>query len=186
MSGEANEATEGVSNVSSIGSDKTRLDLGADDEWESRWARLQRVAWMIMGIVLLLAIAGVFGRGPVDHATAADNSNQFRVDYAPVILFRTAAVLTLHLSPSLAGWDHLVHVRASTTLLGPLQIQRVEPQPAQWEAGASGPEMAFRVSSASGEKTVELEIQPGAVGLFNLSLAAGKYPPVTMRELVLP
>jgi hypothetical protein len=142
--------------------------------------------WIIMGFVLLLAIAGVFGRGPIDHATAADNDNQFRVDYAPVILFRTAAVLTLHLSPSLAGSDHLVHVRASEALLAPLQIQRVNPQPAQWGADASGLEMAFRLLSATGERTVELEIEPGAVGLFDVSIAAGKSPPVSMHELVLP
>lgn len=123
---EEKNSTDGVSNVSSIGADKTRLDLDADDEWEARWARLQRIAWIIMGIVLLLAITGVFGWGPVDHATAADNGNQFRVDYAPVILFRTPAVLTLHLSPSLAGSDHLVHVQASKALLAPLQIQRVD------------------------------------------------------------
>jgi hypothetical protein len=163
---ETNKATDGVSNVSSIGADKTRLDLGADDEWEARWARLQRIAWIIMGFVLLLAIAGVFGRGPVDHATVADNGNQFRVDYAPVLLFRTPAVLTLHLSPALAGSDHLVHVQASKALLAPLQIQRVDPQPAQWGVGPSGPEMAFRVSLATGDGAVELEIDPGA-GLFN-------------------
>ena len=84
------------------------------------------------------------------------------------------------------GIGSLVHVRASKALLAPLQIQHVDPQPAQWGVGPSGPEMAFRVSPATGERTVELEIEPGAVGLFDVSIAAGKSPPVTMHELVLP
>jgi hypothetical protein len=47
-----------ISSVGAIGRDQTRLEVGADDDWEERWVRWQRISWAAMAVVLLLGIVG--------------------------------------------------------------------------------------------------------------------------------
>jgi hypothetical protein len=175
-----------ISSVGAIGRDQTRLEVGADDDWEERWARWQRISWAAMAVVLLLGIVGFFGRGPVDHATAIAAKGLFRVGYEPVIRFRTPTVLTLHISPELAGENSVVSIRSNASLLTALQIRHADPQPQAWDAAADGPTRQFHVSSPGTEVTVDLEVEPAAIGLFSVEFTAGNLPAVSLHQLVLP
>ncbi len=95
-----------------------------------------------------------------------------------MVHFRTPTVLTLHLTPALAEPDQLIHIRFGKSLLGPMQIQHVYPQPLQWQAGGNGPEMSFRISPTAPESAVDLAIEPGAVGIFTLRISAHGDPPL--------
>jgi hypothetical protein len=177
---------ERISSVGSIGRDETRLEVGADDDWEERWPRLQRIAWMAIAIILLLGIGGLFGRGPVDHATAAAPDGAFTVDYEPVVRFRTSSVITLHFSPELADDNSVVSIQGNRNLLAPPQILRSTPQPQVWKAGPDGPVMEFRVSRSDAEATIALDVEPGAVGFYLVEFAATNLKPVSLHQLVLP
>jgi len=175
-----------IPSVGAIGRDETRLEVGADDDWEERWARWQRIAWAAMAFVVLLGITGFFGRGPVDHATAIASKGLFRVDYEPVVRFRTPTVLTLHISPALADDNSVVSIRSNASLLTALQIQQTDPQPEQLGGRCRWSDNGVSRFLARHGVTVDLAVEPAAIGLFLVEFTAGNLPPVSLHQLVLP
>lgn len=44
------------------------LQIREDPAFQHRQWRVQRVGWLTIGLLLVLALAGVFGKGPASHA----------------------------------------------------------------------------------------------------------------------
>ncbi len=48
---------------------------------QRRSSRIQRTAWLLMGILLLVAFAGGFGQGPLSHARVRSADGRFEMRY---------------------------------------------------------------------------------------------------------
>ena len=76
--------------------------VGEDLPFQRKWWRFERATWIFFGLILLLDVAGVFGRGPVAKAQrrAPDGSISFPVSSLP-------ASVEFALEPTGPGLRHL-------------------------------------------------------------------------------
>lgn len=159
------------------------LAVGSDVEFQHRWQHLERAAWIVLTLFLVLSIAGVFGRGPVANASAQASDRSMVVKYERIQRFGTPSVLTIQLHPS-AIRDRKVQLWVSESLTKPLGTQRVVPQPLQSEIGGGG--ILYTFPASTSPASVEFQTQPSRIGLTNLTLQIPGRSAVPVKIFVVP
>jgi hypothetical protein len=75
------------------------LDL-SDDMAFQRWEwRVQRVAWVLMVCGVLMAVAGVFGGGPLAYASTGERGSEVWAEYSRFARLNATADLRIHVTP---------------------------------------------------------------------------------------
>ena len=159
------------------------LAVGDDLEFQHRWARAERVIWTVLVIFLFLSFLGVFGRGPLAHATYGSAASAMKIRYERFQRFGSPSVLFVDLDPS-AFHDGTVQLWVSDDLVKPLGTQRVVPQPQRSEIGGGG--ILYTFSTNAGRASVEFQTQPAAIGSTKVTLRIPGREPVTLHIFVYP
>lgn len=137
---------------------------------ERNWA-LQRIGWGIMLLIILAALAGLFGRGPAAEATAGRKGDPLQLRYERLTRHASPTHLELTIAPGAApegkarlwlGRDYLRHTR----------IEQVVPEPESVETQAGGVIYEFKVANPAEPARIKFDIEPegywsraGEVGL---------------------
>ena len=75
-----------------------RLGIDQDLPFQQRAWRYQRLAWGVLTLVLIGALLGLFGQGPLADASMVDASGTVRLDYERLTRFDRLTYLTVSLS----------------------------------------------------------------------------------------
>jgi hypothetical protein len=159
------------------------LAVGSNLEFQHRWARAERVVWVVLLVFLLLAFLGVFGRGPLAHATYRSRASGMRIKYERYQRFGTPSVMTVDLDPS-AIREGTFQLWVSDALVKPLGTQRVVPQPLKSEIGSGG--ILYTFAAKSIPASVEFQTQPSTLGSSELTLGVPGHQQVRFRIFVFP
>jgi hypothetical protein len=157
--------------------------VGEDLAFQHRWWRFERGIWVFFVCIILLDLAGVFGRGPVAiaHLRSADGSLQ--VKYERIERTGTPSMLTVSIGEqALRGGS--VDLFVSDNVVGALGAQRVIPQPARTVVGNGGLTYSFPASVAPA--LIRIELQPAGPGLVALEVGLPGVAPLRARVLVVP
>ena len=102
------------------------VSVGEDLDFQRRWWRFEKAAWLLLAVVLIADALGAFGRGWLAQAelTAADGS--MCVHYERVERTGTPSEMTIEFGPS-AVHDQKVRMFASQTTVKELGAQRIIP-----------------------------------------------------------
>jgi hypothetical protein len=168
------------------------IEAGSALEFQERWWRVERVAWVLTTLVLVVAAAGVFGRGPVARRTAGARGAGAWVEYERVVRFRTPTMLVVHL-PAGPPPDGRTTLALRGSVLGKLSVQRVIPEPLASAAGPDGISYTIqRVAAATAapgiadSATVRIVLEPGAAGPVQATVAVHGAPALSFRQFVVP
>jgi hypothetical protein len=174
--GQERDLGEGISRVGDV-------EVGEDLGFQQHWWRFERLAWLLLCVVLVADALGVFGRGWLANARWRSPDGGIEVKYERVERAGTPSMVTVRFSPqAVAGRQ--VRLYAGEELIQELGAQRIIPQPASSEIGGGGVTYRFPASSLPAEVSIQLE--PSFPGLHRLTLAAPGEPPLQARVLVLP
>src|SRR5437763_389442 len=78
------------------------LEVGQDLDFLRRAWVLQRVGWGVLALLVLAAVLGLVGPGPLCRAVEADSAGLLRLEYERFEHLETNATLRLHLAPGVA------------------------------------------------------------------------------------
>jgi hypothetical protein len=142
---------------------------------------LERVAWVLLALVPLAALAGIFSHGPLSHKTAraADSSLSLRYEHFQRMTVQTRFVIRM---PSVQNEE--VKLRLSPSFQRIYDIQSMQPEPLRSSAGADGLELYF--SPASGGLAAVIWATPRDFGRFNFRAETDIGEPVEMPVLIYP
>jgi hypothetical protein len=143
----------------------------------------QRVAWAVLAALLLAALLGVFGGGPLARAEAR-GADGLAVRYERFSRARCPETLTV-LLPADAGGGRTL--RISAALLDGVRLLDVSPPPARvrW----NGEERVFVFDAepgADGPLRIAFRLEPTRAGRLVGWMAAGAGAPVEIGKLVHP
>jgi hypothetical protein len=157
--------------------------VGSDLDFQVRWERFERLAWIILTIFIILSLAGVFGRGPVAkrHLRASDGSME--IQYERVQRFGTPSVLEINF-PASSIHDGSVQLWAADSLLKPLGAQRVIPAPLRSEIGGGG--ILYTFPATTVPAAIEFQTQPAALGSSELKLRVPGKAELKAKVFVMP
>jgi hypothetical protein len=112
------------------------FEVGYDAEFEEGWHRVVLGGRVVMVLFVLAALAGLMGRGPFSHHTVSSPSGALSVDLEPVARYGTPTQVTIHVRPPAGA--HTVQIGLSTSVLEPLGLHAILPQPDPEQPGERG------------------------------------------------
>ncbi len=104
------------------------IAVGSDLKFQRRWWRFEKAVWTFFTLILILNLAGVFGRGPLAKARKRLPDGSMDIKYERIERYGTPSILEIQFGPD-AIRDGKVQVWASDSLVKALGTERVIPQP---------------------------------------------------------
>ncbi len=159
------------------------LAVGENLEFQRKWWRFENAIWCFFALIVLLDVAGAFGRGPLANARKQSGDGMMDVQYERVERFNTPSVMTIHFSPS-AIHDGKIQLWASENLVKDLGAARVIPQPVKSQVGNGG--VLYDFDASKSPATVQFALEPPKAGLKRLVLRAAGSSNVDLDIFVMP
>lgn len=140
------------------------LEIIQDLEFQRRAWAVQRLSWIGLGLIVLGALAGLFGSGPLSRGKASSPSNSLQLEYDRFGRFQAPAKLKVTLG---AGTEQngQAKVWVSRRYLEATEIQQVTPPPEWVEASSDRLTYIFRTNIRDRPTAVTFYLQPEQVGL---------------------
>jgi hypothetical protein len=148
-----------MSNVQRVGG----LEIEQDHDFQRLYWRLQRVGWMILPLVLVAALLGLFGSGPLAHATVGAPGAPLRIEFDRLGRFEAPTTLTAFLRPSARRTGEAI-LHLDQGFSDHFQIESVQPTPGRTEAGPGHSVYAFRVTGPDEPVRVTFRVRPERIG----------------------
>jgi hypothetical protein len=153
------------------------LQIDQSLEFQRRFQRVQTVAWRVLALLPVAAVAGLFGGGLFSEVTAGGDG--VTVTYER---FGRRSVDT-QLEVTLARSKSPVAVAISREFLDGYDVSEVRPQPEDVTAYAD--RLVFTFAAPSGA-SVALTLQPKRVGSITGAVTVAGSRPVDLRQFVYP
>lgn len=158
------------------------LEIDQDLEFQRRDWRAQRVGWVVMLLLILGSLAGLFGRGPVAHASVG--GTPLRVEYDRLVRHQADAELMLRLAPGATAGQ--ARIQLDSALLNAIRIERLTPEPDSETATREGVVFDFAVDDAESPLTIRLDYRATGYWAKRGSIALAEHPPLPLQFFVYP
>lgn len=160
------------------------LELASDRAFERRFWLAQRIIWAALDVILLVTLAGLLGKGPLNAAQTRSDAAVV-VRYERVLRIRSSAVLEVELKAA-ASLPQKTVVQLNQALVEQYSIEHVWPQPLITQPVHDGLRFFFATDPDSAPGRIRFTLKAGAPGLVNATVAVEGQAPVNFRQLILP
>lgn len=145
------------------------------------WARsvkvkpFQRMAWVLLTLLLVAAFFGLFGRGPLSHSTVGAPS-VFQVQYNRFARYQGSEDIHVHLHPGVADNNGTIALWISEPFGNSVQIQQISPQPVAVKDSGNGQVYVFSLFGKNTGLDAHFYYKPNSVGRMpvKLGIVGGK------------
>jgi hypothetical protein len=159
------------------------LDVGADLQFQKRWWRFENIIWVLFTMVILLDLAGAFGRGPLAKEEWKSSDGKVTVKYDRIERYSTPSVITVRTDPG-AVRDRKIQIWVSDSVLSQFGMQRLIPEPLYSELDHGG--ILFTLPSASIPDSIQFLLEPKSPGMYRFALRVAGSEQLTAKVLVMP
>ena len=154
----------------------------AHQRWE--WT-LERVAWVIMALVIVAGLLGGLGAGPLASREAAAPDGSLVVEYYAIERAAAPNTLVLRLGPK-AGESSQIDLAFSRPFAEGTQLDSLVPEPVQTTAREGEIVHTFAASDLTGGSTIVCRYQHQRFGSLDYRIAIQGREPARVRQIVLP
>jgi hypothetical protein len=147
------------------------MEIAQDLAFQQREWRVQRAAWVVVLLVLIAALAGLFGGGPLSQGKVVSGS--LALAYPRFARERAPAALEIEVGADTAVAGE-IPLWLNRAFLDKVDVERIVPEPAAMEAESDRVIYRFAVANPRQPATITFDIQPhepgrtmGRVGLVD-------------------
>ncbi|MDQ3870976.1 MAG: hypothetical protein M3301_05080 [Chloroflexota bacterium] len=142
------------------------------------------MGWTAITLLLVAALIGLAGEGPLSLATASDEGAGFQVEYYRSRHGSPEQLKIRVREPATRGGE--VRVSLDREYVEGVVLEAVVPEPDTVQARTEWIVYAFTVEPAQGSTTVTFNVTHQKVGLVAVRVALGDGAPVTFSQFVYP
>jgi hypothetical protein len=161
------------------------IEVDQDLEFQRRDWRAQRIGRMVLIAIVVAALAGAFGGGPIRPSSVQSPDGKIRVDYERIARHASSQRLRVHIGPRAPG-DSVVDLWIDQEFMHGLTIGEISPQPVQTRAGDQ--RLIYRFHLADPSRSADVVFQADADKLWArhgvIGIVSGDS--VQLRQFVLP
>ena len=161
----------------------SEIEVGEDLEFQRKWWRFENLVWILFTLILVLDLAGLFGRGPIAKAERRAADGTINVKYERIERTDSPSILTIDFGPS-AIHDGKIKLFISESLVKGLGTQRVVPAPADTTIGDGG--LTYTFPASKPPATVDLALQPSGPGIYHFTIGVANAQPIQAKIFVVP
>jgi hypothetical protein len=163
----------------------SELEIDQDLAYLRRSWRVQRAGWLGMGVVLVLALAGLFGSGPLSRHEVSI-PGLLHVEYQRFARYEAPQALTVRVDPA-ATQAGEVRLWVDRGYLEATRIETITPEPTRVEAAADRLVYVFAMNRPGEPATIAFALQAARFGPVAGRVGVeGAEATVTFRQLVYP
>ena len=155
----------------------SQFQIDEDLKFQRREWKIQRVGWAAMALVIIAALIGVFGTGPLSSATIQGEG--LRLEHERFCRFQRSTQLRF----TIDGTGDPVRVLIGSEYLDSAMIERITPEPAKAESVSDGVVFQFAVH---GPATVTFHLMPKKFGLVSGKARLGQAAPIIFTQFIYP
>jgi hypothetical protein len=167
----------------SVAKVNNEIEVGENLDFQRKWWRFENVVWVFFTLIILLDLAGLFGRGPIAKAERRSADGTIDVKYERIERTDSPSILTIDFGPS-AIQDGKITLYVSQSLVKALGTQRVVPAPLETRIGNGGLTYSFPASRLPA--TVDLALEPSGPGVYDFTIGVVGAAPVHAKVFVVP
>jgi hypothetical protein len=139
------------------------LELDEDLRFQKRQWKVQRVAWVVWVLVLVAAVAGLFGSGPLSNGTIGEEGGPLWAEYQRFERHQGQSELKVFLGRGAASAGE-GRVWLGRDFLEGIQLEAVTPPPLRVDAGPDRHIYVFPVTDPQQGTAVVFRFRPEALG----------------------
>lgn len=147
--------------------------------WEWRW---QRVGWILLAVLVIAALAGVLGDGPLSSTQLSSSDGALQASFDRFLHRSDPAVIVLRVSAEMRSKSLRVHV--GSAFLRRVRILRITPEPQSEIARQEGIDFLFESAGAPADITFHFEPEEWGPLQSDFALDAGSQ--VSVEQFVYP
>ncbi|HEY3627113.1 MAG TPA: hypothetical protein VGL00_12540 [Terracidiphilus sp.] len=139
------------------------IAVGEDLEFQRKWWAFERLVWVFFGLVLLLTLLGVFGRGWLAKTQKSSADGELSLKYDRIQRTGTPSDLTIEFGADAIRNDE-INLYVSESLISKLGALRISPQPEKSILGDGG--VTYTFPAHGYPASVVFSLQPSGPGSF--------------------
>lgn len=143
---------------------------------------VQRCAWLLFALVLLAALAGLLGPGPLTHAVESSADGTLVIDYHRIERYESPAKLKVKLPE---GRKQPVRLRVGKSFFDAVTMEAISPPPLAIEASEGDPVYIFP-ASPRGPYSILLRYKPDEFGPLRFAVAIDSDAAFEVQQFILP
>lgn len=157
--------------------------VGEDLDFQRKWWRFENAAWVFFTLIIVLDLAGLFGRGPIAKAERRSKDGTIDVKYERIERTNSPSILTIQFGQS-AIQDGKINLYVSESVVKGLGNQRVIPAPQTTVVGDGGLIYTFPASKVPA--TIDFALEPVAPGIHDFAIGVVGAQPIHAKVYVVP
>ncbi len=162
------------------------LEIAQDLDFQRRQWVAQRIGWVMMGLVVLAALAGLMGAGPLSKSSVGDLNDGLKVMFLRFDRRHAPSEVRMVIAGD-AIREGEVRMWISREFLNRIELEQVIPEP---EEVRSEPDREVYVFQAGGDPSQPIEVtfqfQQDAFGVHTADVGLVDGPALTFWQLVYP
>ncbi len=161
------------------------LEIAQDLEYQKKAWIVQRVGWVLMALVVILALAGLFGPGPLSTTTVGDERAPVRLQYERFVRSRDPTELTIHIGANAAQGSE-ARIWLDREYLHKVQIRHITPDPERVEAGPDRLMYVFRLIGPNQPTAILFNVEPQEIGQLQGKFGVDQGAALSFTQFVYP
>jgi hypothetical protein len=164
----------------------SRLEILEDMQFQERdWTR-ERVGWIAIAVILLVAVLGGFGHGLLGYRSVADGEGKLNVTYEQVARRGGVTNLDVTITAGAIVGDR-VQLHLPDGYLDHIDIEAITPEPAESLPDGEGIVFEFQLDDQTpGDVTIRFDLRPDQVGTAEATVELVDHTSVRFEQLLLP
>ena len=162
-----------------------RPTINQDLPFQHRTWRLQRIGWVVIALVILSALLGVFGHGPLSETTVRHPSIPLSIDYERFGRYQSTLTVHVHLQGGAAP-DGTIGIWFSDDYLSKVHIEQIMPPPETAHISPTGMTCVFRVAQPEQPADIIVDLQAQKIGLISGRIGLDEAHAVHFRQWIYP
>jgi hypothetical protein len=158
------------------------LDINQDLDVQARMWKIQRIGWVVMGLILLAALIGLFGSGPISRATEGEENSGFMVQFERFGRSRGPSELRFLVRPDRDG---RLSVWISDAYLSRLTVHQMVPWPDGMIPMEGGVRFDWRTSGSDWVQII-CSVEVTSFGFLSGEMRSLDRAPIYIRQFIYP
>jgi hypothetical protein len=161
------------------------IEIDQDIGFQQKEWVVQRIAWGIMLLIVVLALIGLFGTGPISSASDETGDGALAVDYQRFVRHDGRVTLSFKIDPGQAQGNQ-VELWVSQDYLNDVEVQAISPQPTEARGAGDRTVYVFSVADPAGPLQVQFSLRPQSMGRLAGAAGVGENATVTFDQISYP
>jgi hypothetical protein len=159
------------------------LERDRDLRFQRREWTVQRGGWLIMGAIIVAALIGLLGAGPLSSATA--ETGPLQLQYGRFERRHAPSELEVSIAGGADNRDQ-IEIWLSTDYVGRIEITSIAPEPEEVSVAGDRVVYRFNVDDQSGASVIRIALEPDDPGFTTGRIGVMDGPELTFSQFVYP